>query len=146
MQREAVIRQKAEEDGTRVHVVVEQEPGGSGKESAEATVRGLAGWSVHVDRPHDSKMERAQPLSAQAEVGNVKLLRAAWNADFLAHAHRFTGAGSKGLIDLIDAAAGGFNWLARRVAASGGAVVPVLGGFGAANEGLVNPPAPWSGG
>jgi phage terminase large subunit-like protein len=41
---------------------VEQEPGSGGKESAEASVRMLAGYSVEADRVSGSKQVRADPF------------------------------------------------------------------------------------
>lgn len=112
LQRERVIRQTAEADGTGTMVVVEQEPGSGGKESAENTIRRLAGFDVRADKVTGDKIERAQPLSAQSEAGNVRLLRGPWNEDFLRQAHRF--APDRELKDIVDAAVGAFNWLTRK--------------------------------
>ncbi|MFW6202298.1 MAG: phage terminase large subunit [Gemmatimonadota bacterium] len=110
LERERVIRQTAEADKVTTRVVVEQEPGSGGKESAEATIRMLAGYDVRADRPTGDKLERAQPMSAQAEAGNVKLRRGAWNETMLRQLHRF--APGRELKDLVDAAVGAFNHLA----------------------------------
>ena len=50
LKREQVILETAELDGPDVHIWVEQEPGSGGKESAEATIRMLAGYIAHADR------------------------------------------------------------------------------------------------
>jgi predicted phage terminase large subunit-like protein len=110
--RETVIKQKAQADQQQFGAVttwVEQEPGSGGKESAENTVMNLAGFTVRAERVTGDKVTRANPLSAQAEVGNVDLLDAPWNEPFLAQAHRFDG--KTGFSDQIDAAAGAFNKL-----------------------------------
>jgi len=109
LERERTIEQVATSDGKRVDVWVEQEPGSGGKESAEATIRRLSGHTVRADRVTGSKLERAMPLSAQAEAGNVNLVRGPWNEAFLTQAHSFDG--ESGDMDLIDAAAGAFNKL-----------------------------------
>ena len=44
------MRATAERDGGEVAVWLEQEPGSGGKESAEASIRNLAGFTVHADR------------------------------------------------------------------------------------------------
>jgi len=49
--REQIIRQTAEADGRKVQQGVEQEPGSGGKESAEATVRNLAGYNAFKECP-----------------------------------------------------------------------------------------------
>ena len=43
--RERLIKNTAEADGRGIKIGMEQEPGSGGKESAEATVRNLAGMS-----------------------------------------------------------------------------------------------------
>lgn len=111
--REVAIKQTAEADalayGGEVVTWIEQEPGSGGKESAENTVMNLDGHTVHLDRVTGDKLTRAGPLSAQAEAHNVKLVKAAWNEDFLKEAHRFDG--KTGVMDQIDAAAGAHNKL-----------------------------------
>lgn len=108
-EREATIRQTAELDGRAVTVWHEQEPGSGGKESAEATTRNLAGFAVHADRVTGDKVYRAEPLAAQAQAGNVKLVRGQWNAAFLAEIAAFPMGKYK---DQVDAASGAFNRLA----------------------------------
>jgi hypothetical protein len=56
LERERIIKQTAEVDGEAPFIWIEQEPGSGGKESAEATVRMLAGWSVRADRVTGSKL------------------------------------------------------------------------------------------
>ena len=70
---------------------MEQEPGSGGKESAEFTIRNLAGYQIRAERVTGDKLTRAKPLAAQTEAGNVYLVAAAWNEAFLAEAHRFNG-------------------------------------------------------
>ena len=113
MARNAVIRQTAAMDGVEVEVALEQEPGSGGKESAEISIRELAGYIVHAHTASGPKLVRAGPLSAQAEAGNVKLVRGPWNKDFIDELHGFTGAGG-GQDDQVDAAANAFNRLALR--------------------------------
>lgn len=110
--REKLIRQTAELDGRGVEVIVEQEPGSGGKESAESTVRSLAGWRVRADRVTGSKLSRWYPLAAQAEAGNVKVLAAPWAREFLDELHNADGERPH-RVDLVDAAAGAFAALAR---------------------------------
>jgi hypothetical protein len=55
-------------------IVIEQEPGSGGKESAEATLRNLAGFSVVLDRVTGSKEIRAEPFTAHVQAGNVWLV------------------------------------------------------------------------
>ena len=62
---------------------IEQEPGSGGKESAEFTVRRLAGFEVVVDVPGGEKARRAEPFATQLNLGNVKLKRGNWNQAYI---------------------------------------------------------------
>lgn len=114
--RETVIKQTADADKLRGYVEtwVEQEPGSGGKESAENTIRNLAGHVIHAERVTGDKVTRAGPLSSQAEAGNVELVQAQWNEAFLSEAQNFDGV--SGVMDQIDGASGAFNKLAATVA------------------------------
>lgn len=114
--RNDVMRQTALLDGVGTHVWIEQEPGSGGKESAEISVKLLAGFVVYIERVTGDKETRATPLSAQAGAGNVKLVRGVWNKDFLGEAVMFPGSKYK---DQIDAAGGAFNKLALMPAQQG---------------------------
>ncbi len=109
--REDKIKQCAETDGRDVEVGVEQEPGSGGKESAEGTVKNLAGYITHVDRPTGDKVYRADPYSVQVNHGNVMLLQADWNKAFIEE-HRFFPFGN--YKDQVDASAGAFSLLNRK--------------------------------
>ena len=113
-QREKVIRQTAEADGLDVIIWQEMEPGSGGKEQAEGTVRNLAGFSIHSDKPTGSKVFRADPFSVQVNNGNVMLLRGDWTHDFIEEFRFFPFSKYK---DQVDASAGAFNKLAgKRIA------------------------------
>lgn len=107
-ERERIIRQTAEADGSNVTIYQEQEPGSGGKESAEGTIRNLAGFRIYSDRPTGDKIYRADPYSVQVNNGNVLLLTADWGHDFIEE-HRFFPYGT--YKDQVDAAAGAFNKL-----------------------------------
>lgn len=112
-EREAVIKQTTQLDGQkyggRVETWVEQEPGSGGKESAEATIRNLAGYIVRAENVTGSKEVRAEPYAAQCEAGNVRLIEGPWNASYIEELASFpTGA----FLDQCDASSGAFNKLA----------------------------------
>jgi predicted phage terminase large subunit-like protein len=92
-----------------VRVVIEQEPGSGGKESAESTIRALAGYVVTADRPTGDKAIRLEPFAAQAGAGNVRLVTAPWNREYIEELTTFPAARHD---DLVDATAGAFNLLA----------------------------------
>lgn len=111
-QRENLIRQVAITDNQRYQRLttwVEQEGGSGGKDSAVMTVQNLAGYTVRTERVARDKVSRAEPMSAQAEVGNVKVVVGEWNEAWLTEMHAFpTGAND----DQVDASSGAFNRLA----------------------------------
>lgn len=110
--REKVIRQTADADRAKygdVKVWIEQEPGSGGKDSARMTVRGLAGHSVHVERPTTDKVVRAGPFAAQCEAENVRLVAGEWNAAYISELASFP-YGSHD--DQVDASTLAFNKLA----------------------------------
>jgi predicted phage terminase large subunit-like protein len=92
-----------------VRVVIEQEPGSGGKESAESTIRALAGYVVTADRPTGDKGIRLEPFAAQAGAGNVRLVTAPWNREYIEELTTFPAARHD---DQVDATAGAFNLLA----------------------------------
>ena len=107
--REKIIKQVAEIDGLSVDIWIEQEPGSGGKESAENTVRNLAGFRIYVDKVSEAKEKRAEPYSIQVAGRNVKLLRGPWNSPFIREHVVFPAGAYK---DQVDAAGGAFNKLA----------------------------------
>lgn len=107
--REASIKAVANQDGIGTHVWIEQEPGSGGKESAESTIRNLAGFTIKSERPTGDKAVRAEPFAVQVEAGNVKLVRGDWNDDFINEMKTFPVGKYK---DQIDASSGAFNKLA----------------------------------
>jgi predicted phage terminase large subunit-like protein len=111
LEREKYIKQWAdstrdslERTSVRFTVVIEQEPGSGGKESAEATIRNLAGHICIADKPGAgrSKELRAEPFAAQVQGGNVWLHAGPWIVE---EAGNWPASPSK---DQIDAAAQGF--------------------------------------
>jgi predicted phage terminase large subunit-like protein len=109
--REDIIKQTAEADGVNVFVQVEQEPGSGGKESAEGTIRNLAGFLVSAEKPTGNKEKRADPLSVQVNNGNVLLRVADWNKIFIDEFILFPNSTFK---DHVDATSGAFNFLIKK--------------------------------
>lgn len=107
--REDIKLETARQDGKDVLVGQEQEPGSGGKESAEATVRRLAGFRVRVDKVSGDKILRADPYSVQVNAGAVHVLRRPWTRDYINEMEYFPGSTYK---DQIDASSGAFALLA----------------------------------
>lgn len=110
LNREKVIKQVTVLDsqnyGGSVITVVEEEGGSGGKESAENTIRNLAGYTVYSERATVSKAVRAMPFSAQCEAGNVYLVEGAWNREYIDEIIMFPNGTFK---DQVDATVGAFN-------------------------------------
>ena len=100
------IAAAATADGRDCAVREEQEGGSAGKSVVIARARGLAGYDYRAMPATGSKEVRANALRAQAEAGNVGLLRAGWNAEFLDEAEVFPNGSFK---DQVDAAAHAMN-------------------------------------
>lgn len=103
--REGIIKQTAMNDGINVEVVVEQEPGSGGKESAESTIRNLAGFKVRADAVKGNKELRADPFASQVNAGNVMMVKASWNREFILELSSFPVGRFK---DQCDSAGGAF--------------------------------------
>ncbi len=109
--RDQVIRQTTVLDG-HCQIRLPQDPASAGKSEAERLVRMLAGHDVKSVAVRGSKSTRAIGLSAQTNVGNVKLLSANWNHGLLQRLDAFP---TKGVPDdEIDALSDAFNALAAR--------------------------------
>lgn len=112
LDREETILTTAKADRAQYGEVVtwlEQEPGSGGKESAENSVRSLAGFVVWAERVSGDKVLRAEPYAAQAARRNVKLAEGEWNGEFIKEHTAFPRGKYK---DQVDAAGGAFNKLA----------------------------------
>jgi predicted phage terminase large subunit-like protein len=107
---ERAIKNTASRDGIRVTIGIEQDPGQAGKMESDYYVRALAGYDIRVYPVSKSKLTRAKPASAQAEAGNIKLIRASWNEDFLNELENFPQGKHD---DIVDSVSGCINALAQ---------------------------------
>ncbi|TNE37196.1 MAG: terminase [Alphaproteobacteria bacterium] len=95
-------------DGVQAGIALPQDPGQAGKAQVQSLIHMLAGFRVQSQPVTGSKLVRAMPFSAQAEAGNVRLVRGAWNEAFLAELENFP-AGRHD--DQVDAACEAFQAL-----------------------------------
>jgi len=115
------IKQTAELDRQRygnIKTYVEQPPG-LAKESTDAVIKLLAGFSAYPDVVRGDKVERAEPFKAQCEAGNVKLVRGEWNRKYLDEMTAFPAGRND---DQIDGSSGAFKKLtgkSKRIVAPG---------------------------
>jgi predicted phage terminase large subunit-like protein len=76
---ERMIKNTASQDGHGCMVGLPQDPGQAGKSQIASLVTMLAGYPVDHSPETGDKITRFSPFSAQAEVGNVMVLRGDWN-------------------------------------------------------------------
>ncbi|MFO0796368.1 MAG: phage terminase large subunit [Gemmataceae bacterium] len=111
-----LIRATADRDGADVGVVIEQEPGASGKIVAEDFRKLLAGRNVVIDRPDKrtgDKVTRAHGYSAACERGEVWVAPGGWVRPFVAEHVQFPFGTHD---DQVDAAATAYRLLHRPAA------------------------------
>lgn len=105
---ERFIKETAEEDGPEIAIQMEQEPGSAGKNLIDQYARYvLPGYNFTGQRATGDKVTRAKPFAAAVANGNVKLVRAAWNTDFVDEMSAFPEARVHD--DQVDAATHAFN-------------------------------------
>lgn len=104
-----LVRRTAERDGRGVKIWMEQEPGSSGVRTIDYFRRNvLAGWEFRPHKTTGSKEARANPVSSQAEAGNVCVVRGDWNEAFFDELEAFNNGEHD---DQVDALSGAFLML-----------------------------------
>lgn len=99
------IKNTASQDGYLTRIGIEQDPGQAGVSEVELLIRQLAGFAVKPYKVTKDKITRASPVSAQAEAGNIKILRASWNEQFFRELENFPDGAHD---DIVDAFSGAF--------------------------------------
>lgn len=105
---EQLIKNTAKQDGKEVYISLPQDPGQAGKSQVNYLVTGLPGYTVHRSPESGSKVQRAEPVAAQAEADNVKIVRGAWNEAYLDEIEAFPNGS---YLDQVDATSRAFNRL-----------------------------------
>jgi predicted phage terminase large subunit-like protein len=112
---ETFIANVAAQDSRSLRIILQQEPGSGSPLWIDSMRRGvLLGYSIQSDAVKGTKFERSQPFRAAAEAGIIKLLRGAWNDDFLDECEQFSPDEREyEHDDQIDAACGAFNAITK---------------------------------
>lgn len=101
----------AYQDGRDCKIRWELEGGSAGKRYEVSLKRQLAEFDAKGVKPLGDKVTRALPLALAAKQGKVKLLRGAWNDQFLSAVHEFDGSKKPLTNDIVDSADGAFSEL-----------------------------------
>ena len=94
-----------------VTIRIPKDPGQAGVDQAQSYLKTLAGFSCVVERETGSKGTRAEPLASQWLAGNIDILTAPWNGEFLDQMEQFPEGRHD---DMVDAAAGAFHQLEKQ--------------------------------
>lgn len=106
---ERLLVNTTSQDGYQCEQSLPQDPGQAGKQQASYYIGKLAGYTAHATTESGDKETRANPLSAQAEAGNVDILEGDWNDTFLDELCVFPNGEHD---DQVDGASRAFNTLA----------------------------------
>jgi predicted phage terminase large subunit-like protein len=101
----------AEADGKACWQSLPQDPGQAGKSQKRYLANLLSGYRVHFSPESGSKEDRARPWAAQAEAGNVHLVRGPWNEELICELTVFPNSTFK---DQADAGSRAFAYLTSK--------------------------------
>lgn len=107
---ERLLKNTASRDGGGVRQKLPQDPGQAGKSQVRSLTQMLAGFDVRSAPVTGDKITRFSPFSAQAEAGNVRVVRAPWNERWFTQLENFPP--EQGHDDDADSTAEAFNELA----------------------------------
>lgn len=108
---EVAVKKTAERDGRETHIVIEEEPGSSGKSVISNYSRMLRDYVVKPDKVTGSKELRADLTAAKLEAGTLVLQRASWNEELIDEHVQFNHGAHD---DQVDALSGAVQYLADR--------------------------------
>jgi predicted phage terminase large subunit-like protein len=112
---DASIRTMADQDGQKVAVVLEQEPGSAGKRLLAQQVKALDGHRVNWYASGSRKLARAVPVARAAAQGRVYYVPGKWCDNFFTEVESFTGTPADEHDDQVDALSLAFTHLEGNV-------------------------------
>lgn len=107
---ERLIKNTASQDGTNTEISLPQDPGQAGKAQISNLTKLLDGYNVSSSPESGDKITRFSPFSAQAEAGNVKVLRGDWNDEWFQELEGFPEAEKD---DDVDSTSRAYNHLLK---------------------------------
>lgn len=109
---ESQIKTHALSDGFSVKILEEQQPGAAGQIVIDNRKKVLEGYTYMPERTSGSKINRAEPVSAAAEQGRIKIVRGCRNIkEFYREAEAFPSESDGNHDDMIDALSQAFGKL-----------------------------------
>jgi predicted phage terminase large subunit-like protein len=99
-----LILNTATADGKGCSISIPQDPGQAAKGQVLAFAKLLVGYVCRFSPETGDKESRALPVSAQAEVGNVKIVKGDWNETFLEEITSFPAGAFKDQTDALSRA------------------------------------------
>ena len=106
---QTAIKNTSTQDGFSTKIGIEQDPGQAGVADADYLIRLLSGFIVKAYRATKDKVNRASPVSSQAEAGNIKVLMGDWNEDFFRELENFPEGSHDDIVDALSGAFGMFT-------------------------------------
>lgn len=91
-------------DGKQTQVAVWQDPGAAGKAEIAHIRRRLHGYDVHSEVASKNKVTYATPVSSLAGAGVIKIVRGAWNEQFLRQLEAFPDGAHDDAVDALSLA------------------------------------------
>jgi len=101
---ERMIVNTAHQDGRGVRISLPQDPGQAGKTQVLYLTRKLTGFTVESSPETGDKATRAAPVASQVNVGNLSIVRGAWNRPFLDELGGFPSATKDDQVDALSRA------------------------------------------
>ena len=112
----------ASQDGEECIVVAEEDPGQAGKSEVDDLSHMFTDRVFETRRPTQKKTLRARIASAQAEQGNIKLVRGKWNDEYLTELENFADwdmtddkPDTMPHDDQVDGTSGAVNFISERI-------------------------------
>jgi predicted phage terminase large subunit-like protein len=105
---ERELKTTASQDGKKCFVRIAKDPAQAGKWQIQYLVRQLRGYRVEGKPEHGSKLQRADPVAAQAKAGNIFLIQDKegdrWIDAFLDELQNFPNGKHKDQVDALSGA------------------------------------------
>lgn len=118
-----LIKNTASQDGKDTTISLPQDPGQAGKDQKLSLAQDLTGYNVRFSLETGDKVTRFSPFSAQAEAGNVIVVRGDWNDGWFTALEAFPEGKHD---DDVDSTSRAFNAIAQPQASTGTSTVKGL--------------------